>query len=387
MTSKKISTRKKGGQKQKRAKQERVEAALKLVSPHTIQRYPEECITTPRKTTFRSVFALRRTIELYLERGRRNAEAAGLDFYIRLWTITAVEAISYGEFMSRWNTFLSALKRLDRNFSGVRVLEAHPGEDYEVPGQPGRWETISHGLHMHFITDRFYRQKDIQKIAKRVGLGFVSVSGRCATGEEHTILSVTNYLAKYLRKGLCENLQGLKRRRMWAPINFPDAVSVREVQIMSRWRVVLDRLSCDYFFKGLDFSIRVEVANFGEIASRLIDKGMYDQLYMLKSTWESSCSAYSIGSFVEILKPSCLGSRFHNDDCSRYAYLPTSLSQGWPGVSKYLDWLYTSEGLEWSCQRNNERIERDRERQRKRRRELAFSKKAKNDDVRLNEDE
>ncbi len=371
----------------KHAKKARVEAALKLVSPDTIQRYPEECATVPRKTSFRSNFAFRRTIESYLERGRRNAEAAGLEFYTRLWTVTSSEAISYGAFMRRWNAFLGAFKRFDPKFSGVRVLEAHPGEDYEVPGQPGRWETISHGVHMHFVTDRFYDQEKIQEIANRVGLGFVSVSGRCASGEKHTILSVTNYLSKYLRKGLWENSRGLRGRRMWGPINYPDAVGVRDVMIISRWRVVFDRLSCDYFFKGLDFSIRAEIANFGEIASRLIDKGQVDQLMKLKETWESNCSAYSIGSFVEILKPSCLGSRFHIDDCKRYAHLPSTPERGWPGVGKYLDWLYTSEGLEWSCQRNDERIERDRQRQRERRRELAFYKKAKDAGFNLSEAE
>ena len=174
---------------------------------------------------------------------------------------------------------------------------------------------------------------------------------------------------------------------MWAPIKYPNAVRVRDILSTSRWRVVYERLSCDEYFCDQNFSTRAEIAGFGEIVSRLLDKEMFPQLREIAGIRATEGTAYSVDKYIEALKPSWLGSRFHFEDRERYEYLPPSLGNGWPGVGKYLDWLNSPEGLKWAHQRKDDRIEQDRQKQRERRRELAFYKEAEAAGVKLSEAE
>lgn len=341
----------------------------KTFGPDTSQHYPRGCPTSPRKTSFKSNFAFRRTTENYLEKARFHAEQKGGKFVVRLWTLTAAAALSYSEYMGRWNRFLTAAKRRYPGFSCIRVIEVHPGEDYEVPGEPGHWETISHGLHIHFVADRYYSQRELQKIAHRCGLGHISVTGRCtATKEDHTIQSAVNYLSKYLRKQLFENCRGLRGRRVWAPVNFPEAVGVRDVLFTSRWGVVYERLSVDLNFCNHTFAFRALIADHGEMVSRMLGKGMHRALQEIES---ASQWPFSVRKLVAILKPSEPGSPYFQQDREGYGELPAPMTGSWPGVEKYLAWLQSPDGLQWAQQQRQARNERDRERQRERRRELA----------------
>ena len=355
---------------------ERVTAFIqKALVPDNAQRYPPECFTAPRKTSFKSNLAFRLTIAAYMEQARKCAELRGGEFYVRLWTITAADVLAYKVYLQRWNGFLTAAHRRYPGFSAIRVIEVHPGEDFEIPGQPGRWGCISHGLHIHFVCARFFQHGEMQELAHRAKLGHVSVTGRTGGGKSHTVDSVTNYLSKYLRKGLYENCRGLKGRRMWAPVNFPEAVAVRDILATARWNVVYQRLTVNQDFCDRSFSIRATIAEHGEIVSRLLDKGGYkflrsSELEKLTYSW-----IFTPEKLVEILEPSEMGSRYYKEDQDSYSYLPVSLGGAWPGVGKYLEWLNTPEGLHWAHGQKEERKERDRERQRERRRELASCKR------------
>lgn len=345
-----------------------------IPAPKDVQKYPAERPRSgPRATSYRSNLAFRRTLEAYLAEAALNRR--GGRFYIRMWTVTAADAIAYKDFMKRWNRFVTLAKRQFPGFSCVRVVEVHPGEDFEIPGQPGRWDCISHGLHMHFVADRYYPQEQMQRLANRAALGHVSVNGKTENGSRHTVASVVNYLSKYLRKGLHENSSGLRGRQLWAAVNFHGAVGVRDIVTISRWSVIFHRLSMNEDFTYSSFKTRARIAFEGEILSQLVegmgfpavlrirdDRGFHDWIWQPEKLWR-------------LLQPSEPGHPRYREDVRHYSYLPASLGSGWPGVEKYLEWLNSPDGRVWGLAQNEARIvadrQRQRERQREQRRELA----------------
>jgi hypothetical protein len=98
---------------------------------------------------------------------------------------------------------------------------------------------------------------------------------------EHTVQSVVNYLAKYLRKGLFENSAGLKKRRIWSAVNFPAAVNVRDILLISRWKVVHDRFSVNGEFCCLSFSTRAKIS--AESFRVLIGRNLHN-----KQPWDAT---------------------------------------------------------------------------------------------------
>jgi len=350
-------------------------------APETLQRYPaERPSSAPRQTSYRSNLAFKRTLEAYLAEAEQAAKKrTSGKFVIRMWTVTAVEALPYTLFMRRWNDFVRFAKRQFPGFSCIRVVEVHPGEDYEIPGQPGRWDTISHGLHMHFVADKYYPQGQMQHLATRANLGHVSVSGKMGDGKRHTVASVTNYLSKYLRKGLHENSAGLRGRQLWAAVNYSGSVGVRDIVTISRWSVVFHRLSTDMDFCFYGFKMRAKIAYEGEILSRLVEglSGGLPAVLAIQSSGALRDWTWPVEKLWRLLRPSVHAHSRYHEDRKQYSYLPASLGGTWPGVTNYLEWLQSPEGREWALAQNTLRIEADRQRQRERRRELAQEKKRK----------
>jgi hypothetical protein len=329
--------------------------------------------TSPRTTSHRSNLAFRRTLENYLRLAEERAARRGTQMVIRMWTLTAADVLPYEIFMKRWNKFVKLMRRKFPNFSCVRVVEAHPGESFEIPGQPGRWECISHGLHMHFATDRYYSQKVVQQIANKAKLGHISVTGKLADGDSHSTTSIVNYLSKYLRKTLTENPTALKGRRLWDTVNFAGKVGVRDIVTISRWWVVHDRMSIDLNFCNCSFKQRAKIAYEGEILSRLVERieGGFSGVLRMKAEGVFRDWAWPVETMWAILQPSKRRGRRARKEVARYAHVTGPLKSRWLGVGPYLAWLNTLEGTEWMLDQREAQKEADRERERERRRMRA----------------
>lgn len=109
---------------------------------------------------------------------------------LRLWTFTFSDVHSVADGAALWSRASKALTRLV-GFRGVRVFELHPG---------------GHGLHIHVLTDRFYKVGRVSSLARLEGFGRVHV---CVCPYERR-----HYIAKYLRKET--RAVSLKGRRLWA---------------------------------------------------------------------------------------------------------------------------------------------------------------------------
>lgn len=338
-----------------------------------VQRYPVSASTSPRTTSHRSNLAFRRTLENYLRIAEEQAARRGRRLVIRMWTVTAEDVLPYEIFMKRWDKFVKLMRRRFPGFSCVRVVEAHPGESFEVPGQPGRWDCISHGLHMHFAADRYYSQKVVQQIANAAMLGNVSVTGKLADGENHSASSLVNYLSKYLRKSLTDNPTALKGRQLWSAINFSGKVGVRDIVTISRWKVVHDRMSIDPNFCNCSFKHRAKIAYEGEVLSRLVERieGGFSGVLRMKAEGVFRDWAWSVEAMWAILQPSERYSRHFRKDLARYAHVTGPLKSRWLGVRPYLEWLNTPTGTEWMLDQKDAQKEADREREKERRRMLA----------------
>jgi len=112
-----------------------------------------------------------------------------------LWTFTFAECLPVLELRSRWNHLLTLLRRALPNWCGVRVYEEHPG----------KYEGLTHGLHVHVITNRFFDVTVILGLARSSGWGRINVK-RIKKGAER-------YVAKYLGK---RRPAGYKGWRLWA---------------------------------------------------------------------------------------------------------------------------------------------------------------------------
>lgn len=354
-------------------KAQQVEEAPPGIPAPCVQRYPVPVETSPRTTSYRSNLAFRRTLENYLRIAEEQAARRGKRMVIRMWTLTSAEVLPYGVFMERWNVFVKYMRRRYPGFSCVRVVEAHPGETFEVPGQPGRWECISHGLHMHFATDRYYTQKVVQEIANKAKLGHISVTGKLADGGNHSASSLVNYLSKYLRKTLTDNPTALKGRQLWGVINFSGKVGVRDIVTISRWWVVHDRMSIDPNFCNCSFKQRAKIAYEGEVLSRLVEsvEGGFSGVLRMKAEGLFRDWAWPVETMWSVLEPSVEGGRHFSQDVQRYAHVTGDLKSRWLGVGPYLAWLNTHEGTEWMLDQREAQKEADRKRERERRRMRA----------------
>ena len=121
------------------------------------------------------------------------------------WTSTFEKVLTVQEASKRWSGFSKELVR-ELNVSGLRVYELHD----------------EHGLHVHWLADRFLPVQIVRRIAERHGFGRIHVK-RCGKW-------VAEYLAKYLSKEVRAGC--LKGKRLWAA--FGDATWTRVKDIIVR---------------------------------------------------------------------------------------------------------------------------------------------------------
>lgn len=115
----------------------------------------------------------------------RLAERGRLYF----WTFTFAETLDIIEARTRWNHFLTLMRRRWPKMCGLRVFELHK----------------SHGLHVHLVTDGFLDVNQARSMATRAGWGRIHVKRIPA--------HKAGYLGKYLSK---ERPECFKRWRLWA---------------------------------------------------------------------------------------------------------------------------------------------------------------------------
>ena len=122
-----------------------------------------------------------------------------------LWTSTFAKVLTVKEASKRWSGFSKELVR-ELKVYGVRVYELHD----------------EHGLHVHWLANRFLPVQIVRAIALRHGFGRIHVK-RCGKW-------VADYLAKYLSKEVRAGC--LKGKRLWA--TFGDARWTRVKDIVVR---------------------------------------------------------------------------------------------------------------------------------------------------------
>jgi len=137
-----------------------------------------------------------------------------------LWTFTLREAVDYTVCRIAWNRLLTYLRRRNPSWSGVRVYEVHPG----------KWG-ISHGLHVHVLTNRFHDIQGVRSVCLNSGWGRCHVT-RVRKGREF-------YVMKYLSKTRPEALKGW---RLVATFGMPDRSRMSDI-ICEGLRPALMRLA------------------------------------------------------------------------------------------------------------------------------------------------
>lgn len=114
------------------------------------------------------------------------------------WTFTFREVLEWKVARKRWNSFLTNLKKKLPKWSGVRVIEAHPGNHNSPDG-------YCHGIHFHVLTNEWFNVNVVRRQAVACGFGKRLQVERANYGS-------AKYLAKYLSK---KRVSGLKGWRLW----------------------------------------------------------------------------------------------------------------------------------------------------------------------------
>jgi hypothetical protein len=184
----------------------------------------------------KSRLAFKFNVEKLFERSRSG---------VYLWTSTFEKVLTVKQASKRWSAFSKEIVR-ELGVFGLRVYELHD----------------EHGLHIHWLVDRFIPVEIVRRIAEKHGFGRIHVE-RCGKW-------VGDYLAKYLSKevrAVC-----LKGKRLWA--GFGDAPWSRVKDILVRswlgaeyWRI---RGSDDGLTRGQSYGILKEAeANFHRWLQRI----------------------------------------------------------------------------------------------------------------------
>jgi len=127
---------------------------------------------------------------------------------VYLWTVTFREVMSDRRVGIAYHYFQRDLIRLFHgNIAGVRVFEIHPG---------------GHGLHVHFLCNRFVPARLVWGLSRKHGLGRVDVV-RADAG-------ISSYLSKYLGKTGPRLAKGMRR---WAAFGTAPRFGVANVKVES----------------------------------------------------------------------------------------------------------------------------------------------------------
>lgn len=124
---------------------------------------------------------------------------------LHFWTFTFRDVYSFKEALSRWNEFLTMLKR-KLGFRGVRVLELHE----------------EHGVHFHVLTNRRFPIREILGLGEKYGFGRTHVKF------VEDVKKAVGYLCKYLSKPRPPCLKGA---RLWAA--FGDVPRTRVADVVT----------------------------------------------------------------------------------------------------------------------------------------------------------
>ena len=125
---------------------------------------------------------------------------------VYFWTSTFGEVLTVKEASLRWSAFAKDLVR-ELGVFGVRVYELHD----------------EHGLHIHWLVDRFLPVQIVRRVAERHGFGRIHVR-RCGKW-------VGDYLAKYLSKEI--RAACLKGKRLWAGFGKATWCRVKDINVRS----------------------------------------------------------------------------------------------------------------------------------------------------------
>jgi hypothetical protein len=131
-----------------------------------------------------------------------ESSASGVYF----WTSTFMEVLTVKQASKRWSAFSKEVVR-ELGVYGLRVYELHD----------------EHGLHVHWLVDRFMPVQVVRRIAQRHGFGRIHVQ-RCGKW-------VGDYLAKYLSKEV--RAACLKGKRLWAAFGEVRWGRVKDIQVKS----------------------------------------------------------------------------------------------------------------------------------------------------------
>jgi hypothetical protein len=135
----------------------------------------------------------------------RLFESSQLGVYF--WTSTFRKVITVKEASKRWSAFAKDIVR-ELELYGLRVYELHD----------------EHGLHIHWVVDRFVPVQVVRSIAQRHGFGRIHVK-RCGKW-------IADYLAKYLSKEV--RAACLKGKRLWAAFGDVRWCRVKDI-VVSSW--------------------------------------------------------------------------------------------------------------------------------------------------------
>ena len=125
---------------------------------------------------------------------------------VYFWTSTFRKVITVKEASKLWSAFAKDIVR-ELGLSGLRVYELHD----------------EHGLHIHWLVDRFVPVQIVRRIAERHGFGRIHAK-RCGKW-------VGDYLAKYLSKEV--RAACLKGKRLWAGFGEATWCRVKDINVRS----------------------------------------------------------------------------------------------------------------------------------------------------------
>lgn len=130
----------------------------------------------------------------------------GSESGVYFWTSTFRQVLTVKQASRRWSAFAKDLVR-ELGVFGIRVYELHD----------------EHGLHIHWLIDRFVPVQIVRLIATRHGFGRIHAK-RCGKW-------VGDYLAKYLSKEV--RAACLKGKRLWAGFGSGTWCRVKDINVRS----------------------------------------------------------------------------------------------------------------------------------------------------------
>lgn len=221
---------------------------------------------------------LSRKLIAFRENAQRLIDARGR---LYLWTFTLPKRISCKDGAKMWNYLLRLLRRWVPGFQGCRVYERHPGGTGGVSSFfPGLefWKD-SHGLHVHFVSTRFYCVNQIRETCKNAGWGRVHVVQ--IKGGKNGRKAVMSYLAKYLNKKRHPDLAGL---RLVGYVGIPNPVRHRDIVCSGHIRDLWDAAKELQGWGSLNFFGRVEAVKW--LNRRCLTEGgrPIEQIYDFKAS-------------------------------------------------------------------------------------------------------